>query len=297
MLYPTGLEHASHAPSHDTKDALHHATHANCMSRIDEHGEEEYFKRDNPNTNSPSTVELVKTFSIDRYPVRMQCDGTTDLIGDFVIKSAKKKSFNAFRKILLEKKLDAYFKDRCFGKYLDLPEEKNARFQMKMVYELLKHRFMYKNKDKMDEVWINYCGMLVCFGWKDFAIVTGLKYCTSVASSDQSRVEDAIFLTLRSVQTLSDPKVIDRIKMELFGETTIIRKIIFKGGLVVVDGLSGDGAVDGGSGAAVGANDAPLTEFKTNHMNDLSTAIDESYVTTDGSSIGNYHTGLPHVEI
>ena len=44
-----------------------------------------------------------------------------------------------------------------------------------MVYELLKRRFMYENKDKMDEVWINYCGMPVCFGWKEFVIVTGLK--------------------------------------------------------------------------------------------------------------------------
>ncbi|KAM3396177.1 hypothetical protein P3S68_005183 [Capsicum galapagoense] len=36
-----------------------------------EHGEEESFKRDDPNANSPSAEELVKTFSIDRYPVRM----------------------------------------------------------------------------------------------------------------------------------------------------------------------------------------------------------------------------------
>ncbi|PHT75895.1 hypothetical protein T459_19417 [Capsicum annuum] len=43
------------------------------------HGEEEYLKRDDPNANSPSDEELVKTFSIDRYPVRMQCDGATDL--------------------------------------------------------------------------------------------------------------------------------------------------------------------------------------------------------------------------
>ncbi|PHU19735.1 hypothetical protein BC332_10886 [Capsicum chinense] len=34
---------------------------------------------------------------------------------------------------------------------------------------------MYENKDKTDEVWINYCGMPVCCGWKEFAIVTGLK--------------------------------------------------------------------------------------------------------------------------
>ncbi|KAF3657587.1 hypothetical protein FXO38_13632 [Capsicum annuum] len=33
-----------------------------------EHGEEECLKRDDPNVNSPSAKELVKTFSIDRYP-------------------------------------------------------------------------------------------------------------------------------------------------------------------------------------------------------------------------------------
>ncbi|KAF3671069.1 putative glycerol-3-phosphate 2-O-acyltransferase 6-like [Capsicum annuum] len=49
------------------------------------------------------------------------------------------------------------------------------------------------------------------------------------------------FLTLWSVQTLSDPKVVDGIKMELFGATTITRKIILDGG----------------------ANDAPLTVFET----------------------------------
>ncbi|PHT76389.1 hypothetical protein T459_19911 [Capsicum annuum] len=120
-------------------------------AEYDEHGEEGCFKRDDADANSPSTEELVKTFSIDRYPVRMQCDGAADLTGDFVVK------------------------DNCFGKYLDLPEDNNARFQMKMMYELLKCRFMYENKDKMDAAWINYCGMPVCFGWKEFAIVTGLK--------------------------------------------------------------------------------------------------------------------------
>ncbi|PHT47812.1 hypothetical protein CQW23_12020 [Capsicum baccatum] len=86
-----------------------------------EHVEEESFKKDDPNANSPSVEELVKTFSINRYPVRIQCDRATDLMGDLVVK------------------------------------------------------FMYESKDKMDEVWINYCGMPVCFGWEEFAIVAGLK--------------------------------------------------------------------------------------------------------------------------
>ncbi|KAF3619586.1 hypothetical protein FXO38_32851 [Capsicum annuum] len=144
-------------------------------AEYDEQRGKECFKRDDPNANNPSAEELVKTFSIDRYLVRTQCDGTTNLTGDFVIKSAMGKSFDAFRKILREQKLDAYFRNSFFGKYLDLPEDNNARFQIKMVYELLKRRFMYENKDKIDEAWINYWGMPVCFGWKEFAIVTGLK--------------------------------------------------------------------------------------------------------------------------
>ncbi|PHU28812.1 hypothetical protein BC332_00905 [Capsicum chinense] len=82
--------------------------------------------------------------------------------------------------------------------------------------------------------------------------------CPSVSYSDQSRVEDAIFLTLRFVQTLPDPKVVDGIKMKLFGAIIITRKIISEGGLVVVNYGSRSG-----SGAAAGANDAPLTVFET----------------------------------
>ncbi|PHT65665.1 hypothetical protein T459_30090 [Capsicum annuum] len=71
----------------------------------------------------------------------MQCDRATDLMGDLVVKSVIGKSFGAFRKILREQKLDSYFRESCFGKYLDLPEDNNAHFQMKMVYDLLKPRY------------------------------------------------------------------------------------------------------------------------------------------------------------
>ncbi|PHU14184.1 hypothetical protein BC332_15389 [Capsicum chinense] len=97
-------------------------------AKDNEHGEEKSFKRDDPNINSPSIEELVKTFSIDRYPIRIQCDGATYLTGDLVVKKS------------------------CFGKYFDLSKDNNAHFQKKMVYDLLKRRFMYENKDQMDEV-------------------------------------------------------------------------------------------------------------------------------------------------
>ncbi|PHT98780.1 hypothetical protein BC332_32300 [Capsicum chinense] len=121
-----------------------------------ENGKEEYLKRDYLNSNSPSSEELVKIFSIDRYP------------------------------------------ESYFGQYLDLSEDNNVRFQMKMVYDLLKRRFMYENKDKIDEVWINYFGMPVCFGWKEFAIVTRQKCCPPSASQ--------VIPTLTQKKTLCTPK-------------------------------------------------------------------------------------------
>ncbi|KAF3667616.1 hypothetical protein FXO37_09951 [Capsicum annuum] len=48
--------------------------------------------------------------------------------------------------------------------------------------------------------------------------------------------------------------------MELFGATTITRKIILEGGLVAFDNGSGSGS---GSGSAIRANDAPLIIFET----------------------------------
>ncbi|PHT31852.1 hypothetical protein CQW23_28189 [Capsicum baccatum] len=133
--------HDGFAFFHYRNQVIHHSI-AKTATEYDEHGDEEYFKRDDVDASSPSTEELVQAFSIDCYPVRMQCNGAADL---------------------------------------------------------------------------------------------------------------------------TDPKVINRIKMELFGATTITTKIILEGGLVVVDGLSGDGAAGGGSGSAVGANDAPIIVFKASH--------------------------------
>ncbi|PHT63246.1 hypothetical protein T459_32890 [Capsicum annuum] len=221
-----------------------------------EHGEEESFKRDNPNANSPFVEELVKTFSIDCYTVRMQCDGATDLTGDLVVKSFMGKSFDAFRKILREQKLDSYFRENCFGKYLDLPEDNNARFQMKMARDV-------NNNISLDL--INLSEDLEAFnsypwGYESFKMTVeylltpltpktvklyGFPWAFMIVHPwlvpTNRELKMPFFLTLRSVQTLSDSKVVDEIKMKLFGATTITRKIILEGG----------------------ANDAPLTVFVT----------------------------------
>ncbi|KAF3677565.1 hypothetical protein FXO38_03739, partial [Capsicum annuum] len=74
------------------------------------------------------------------------------------------------------------------------------------------------------------------------------------------------FLTLWSRQTLSYLKIIEGIKMKLFGATAITRKIILEGGLVVVDDGSGSGSGSSsgsgsGSGVVVRDNDTLLTIF------------------------------------
>ncbi|KAF3658777.1 putative Caffeoyl-CoA 3-O-methyltransferase [Capsicum annuum] len=75
-------------------------------------------------------------------------------------------------------------------------------------------------------------------------------------------------VSIKSMQTLSNPKVIDRIK-KLFGATTLTRKTItLKDGLVVVDGVSGDRAVGGGSSVTVGDNNAPLAVLEIKNYYD-----------------------------
>ncbi|KAM3381605.1 hypothetical protein P3S68_007178 [Capsicum galapagoense] len=79
--------------------------------------------------------------------------------------------------------IDGRFKKSCFAHFLELSGPHPLNFPMIMVYGLFKHRIMYAGDDgdskegenKMNEVWINYCGMPVCFGLKEFAIVTGLR--------------------------------------------------------------------------------------------------------------------------
>ncbi|KAG5601871.1 hypothetical protein H5410_033241 [Solanum commersonii] len=74
--------------------------------------------------------DVVKTFNIDKFQVEMPIDDPTNLTGDFVVKSAMGAKVDAFRTILMNEKLDDFFKSSCFGYFLDLPKANNARFQM-----------------------------------------------------------------------------------------------------------------------------------------------------------------------
>ena len=68
-----------------------------------------------------------------------------------------------------------FFRSSCFGHFLDLPIDPLPRFQMTIMYELLKRRFIFENPNKKDDIANNYCGMQVFFGIREFVIVTRLK--------------------------------------------------------------------------------------------------------------------------
>ncbi|PHU22692.1 hypothetical protein BC332_07799 [Capsicum chinense] len=175
-------------------------------AEYDEHKEEKYFKRDDPNANISFIEELVKTFSIDRYPAW---------------------AFEAIPHLRQQVNYQEEVSYLRILRWLSAKTDKNAKF-----FDLFNPP-------------------------KDAIVHPSL-----VLTNRELKV--LFFLTLRFVQTFSNPKVIDRIKIELFGATTITRKIVLEGGLVVNDGLSGDRSVGGGSDATVGANDASLKVFKTN---------------------------------
>ncbi|KAF3634621.1 hypothetical protein FXO37_26389 [Capsicum annuum] len=160
--------------------------------------------------------------------------------------------------------IDGFFKKSCFGCFLDLPEDR-SHFPMMMVYGLLKHKIKYVGDDedpkeggkkKMDEIWINYCGMPVCFGLQEFAIVMGLRchrpkepppqkrskaikqkaWAFEVIPPLQKQVmhiwilpteEESVmtsYITLGHVDTIEDPMV-ELIKKELARETAIRRAV------------------------------------------------------------------------
>ncbi|PHT98136.1 hypothetical protein BC332_32935 [Capsicum chinense] len=61
-------------------------------AEYDGYGEEEYFKRDDADANSRSTEELVKAFSIDRYPLRIRYTYSNPKKAPRTLKKGKGKS-------------------------------------------------------------------------------------------------------------------------------------------------------------------------------------------------------------
>ncbi|MCE3049784.1 hypothetical protein HAX54_045777 [Datura stramonium] len=118
-----------------------------------------------------STEIVVQNIRFENYNLKMLMDVHEELEGDIVVRSSMGRGFTEFRKLLRENNLVKFFKSSCFGKFLDLPDDTTPRFQMTMVYSLLRRKIVC---DKKDEIWINYCGTPICFGMKEFAVMAGL---------------------------------------------------------------------------------------------------------------------------
>ncbi|KAM3205916.1 hypothetical protein P3L10_029326 [Capsicum annuum] len=132
---------------------------------------------------SKSLYDFVKTISIDGFRLAMPMSSPNTVFHDLVLKCQLRKPFDELRRIMKNENIDGLFKKSCFAYFLELSGARLLRFPMIMIYGLLKRRIKYAGDDggpkegekNMDEVWINYCGMPVCFGLKEFAIMTGLR--------------------------------------------------------------------------------------------------------------------------
>ena len=98
--------------------------------RDEEEGDENESDEGDDIESEEGDEDVVKTFNIDKFQVEMPIDDPTNLTGDFVVKSAMGAKVDALRTILMNEKLDDFFKSSCFGYFLDLSEANNARFQM-----------------------------------------------------------------------------------------------------------------------------------------------------------------------
>ncbi|KAM3345218.1 hypothetical protein P3S68_024927 [Capsicum galapagoense] len=143
------------------------------------------------NSSSPMGSEIiskfqhdsVKTISIDKFRVAMPMNSPKAIFGDLILKCQLGKYFDELRSIMKKENIDGLFKKSCFVYFLELSGPRPLLFPMIMVYGLLKRKIKYAGDDggpkeggkKIDGVWINYYGMPVCFGLKDFVIVTGLR--------------------------------------------------------------------------------------------------------------------------
>ena len=106
----------------------------------------------------------IKIINADTFPVHLHPNSNVESI----IRSVLGRPFVKFRDILKRNQLEVFFiRNSYFGHFLYLTIDPLPRFQMTIVYELLKRRFIFENPNKKDEILINYCGMLVFFGIRD----------------------------------------------------------------------------------------------------------------------------------
>ena len=127
------------------------------QEKINEVHEEEQELHEEFNASGDDWIKII---NVNIFPVHLHPDAN----GDSIIRSVLERPFVKFRDILKIKQLKDFFSNSCFGHFLDLPIDPLPPFQMNIVYELLKRRFIFGNPNRKNEILINYCGMPVFFG-------------------------------------------------------------------------------------------------------------------------------------
>ena len=127
------------------------------QEKINEVHEEEQELHEEFNANGDDWIKIINA---DTSSVHLQ----SDVNGDSIIRSVLGRPFVKFREILKRNQLEDFFRNSCFDHFLDLPNDLLPRFQMTIVYELMKRRFISENPNKKNKILINYCGMPVFFG-------------------------------------------------------------------------------------------------------------------------------------
>ncbi|PHU30341.1 hypothetical protein BC332_02434 [Capsicum chinense] len=211
----------------------------------DEHGEEECFKRDDVDANSPSTEELVKAFNIDHYSVRINFK-SKNLIEALKGKGLSKKHKQSLclvwfvHNILLVRDV----KNNISLGLIMLSEDLEAFNSYPWGYESFKMTVKYLLTSLAPKT-VNLHGFPWAFMAWAFEVIPYLRQQVNY----QEGVSCPRILRWLSAITHKNVKFLNFFNLPKDA-----------GGLVVVDG-----AVGGGSGAAVGANDAPLIVFKANY--------------------------------
>ncbi|KAF3625823.1 putative glycerol-3-phosphate 2-O-acyltransferase 6-like [Capsicum annuum] len=264
-------------------------------AEYDEHGEEKYFKRDDADANNPFTEELVKAFSIDRYPVKIQCDGVFHSYCTKILSFFSSYTYSNPKKAsCTPKKGKGKSCDRD-----DLVSIVGPSFKNKNLIEALKDKgFSMKHKQSLCLVWFVHnilwardvnnnisLGLIKLFedleafnsypwGYESFKMT--VKYLLTPLAPKTVNLYgfpwafmawafEAIPYLRQQVnyqEGVSCPRILRWLSAKTYKNTKFLD--LFN---PPKDALFG-----GGSGATVGANDAPLTVFKANHYEYYHTA-------------------------
>ena len=97
------------------------------QEKINEVHEEEQELHEEFNASGDDGIKIINQ---DTFPMHLQPYAN----GDSIIRSVRERPFVKFRYILNKNQLEEFFRNSCFGHFLDLPIDPLSRFQMTIVY-------------------------------------------------------------------------------------------------------------------------------------------------------------------